>query len=252
MGITSGTQLDLQSGATEKIIEDDEADRSYIVEVVGDNAVRVDHRKQYAADGTTLSAGQSHIVSNLRGKQLFAAAYDGATAIRVRLAAADVTSQPERNVSVVDGDVNIASSIDIDDRAGREIGKARMMDSGGVLINPATDETISSELSREIATWSAGTLSVSIEEAQTTGIRSFSYSLNGGNETLPNNAVPAGVSVVVQAEPTNAESLRVGEPSDPVISLAPSGTITYDVTNTNQIGVNGAANDTVNVTYEVN
>jgi len=136
MGITSETTIDLEQGDPERIITDDDADRAYIVEVVGPNPVRVDHRSRYAADGTTLSAGQSHTVSNLRGKELYAAAFEGNTAIRVRLAAADVQSQPEREVSVVEGDVSISSDIDISDREAREIGKARVEGSSGVLIDP--------------------------------------------------------------------------------------------------------------------
>ncbi|WP_459194710.1 hypothetical protein [Halosimplex sp. J119] len=46
------------------------------------------------------------------------------------------------------------------DRAGRNNGKTRLMDKNEALINPATEETLSSTLSREIAQWSAGTLPV--------------------------------------------------------------------------------------------
>ncbi|TKX79274.1 hypothetical protein EXE53_16735 [Halorubrum sp. SD626R] len=106
-----------------------------------------------------MSAGQSHTVTNLRGKKLYAAAFDGATAIRVRRAAADVQAQPERNVTIEAGEVSI-DELDVSDRAGREIGKVRVQDADGVLVDPATDNTISSELSREIATWSAGPISV--------------------------------------------------------------------------------------------
>jgi hypothetical protein len=52
-----------------------------------------------------------------------------------------VNSQPPKGVTV-EGDVVISSSIDIEDRAGREIGKARMQDSNGTLIDPATETTL--------------------------------------------------------------------------------------------------------------
>lgn len=113
MSVT-GSQINLEDGETEKIITDDQGDRTYLVEVVGANAIRVSHTKRYANDGTTLSAGQTHTVSNLRGERLYAAAYDGPSAIRVREAAADVKSQPEREVSVV-GDVTVGSNIDIEE-----------------------------------------------------------------------------------------------------------------------------------------
>jgi len=46
------------------------------------------------------------------------------------------------------------------DRASRNNGKTRLMDKNEVLIDPATDETLSSTLSREISQWSAGVLPV--------------------------------------------------------------------------------------------
>ena len=156
MSVT-GSQIDLEDGETEKIITDDQGNRTYLVEVVGANAIRVSHNKRYAADGTTLSAGQTHTVSNLQGQQLFAAAYDGQTAIRVREASADVQSQPEKEVSVIDGSVDIAGDIDISDRSGREIGKARLEDSSGTLIDPVTGAEFQTnprgvEASRRVAT----------------------------------------------------------------------------------------------------
>lgn len=113
MSVT-GSQINLSDGDKQKIITDDQGNQTYLIEVVGSNAIRVSHNKRYAADGTTLSAGQTHTVSNLRGERLYAAAYNGASAIRVREASADVQSQPEREVSVV-GDVTVGSNIDIEE-----------------------------------------------------------------------------------------------------------------------------------------
>lgn len=56
--------------------------------------------------------------------------------------------------SITSGDVNV------EDRAGRVLGKTRLMDSSETLVDPATEGTLSSELSREIATWNAGTLPI--------------------------------------------------------------------------------------------
>ena len=109
--LNSETAIELEDGETEKIISDDEANRPYLIEVTGPNPVRVGHTNQYAADGNTLSARQTHTVSNLLGEELHAAAFDGPTAIRVRVAAADVQSQPEREVTVVEGDVQIESAV---------------------------------------------------------------------------------------------------------------------------------------------
>jgi len=164
MSVT-GSQIDLTDGETEKIITDDQGNRTYLVEVVGANAIRVSHNKRYAADGTTLSAGQTHTVSNLQGQQLFAAAYDGETAIRVREASADVQSQPEKEVSVIDGSVDIAGDIDIADRSGREIGKARLEDSSGTLVDPATSSDLAQTQPREITSYSGSEIPVSISSA---------------------------------------------------------------------------------------
>ena len=107
MSVTGQTQIDLDDGEVERIIRDEEANRAYLVEVTGSNPVRVGHTKRYARDGNTLSARQTHTVSNLRGEELYAAAFDGPTSIRVRVAAADVDSQPETNVNVVSGNIDI-------------------------------------------------------------------------------------------------------------------------------------------------
>lgn len=50
--------------------------------------------------------------------------------------------------------------VDVTDQQGRNLGKARLMDSSGTLLTPAKDSTLSSTLSREVAAWSAGTLPV--------------------------------------------------------------------------------------------
>lgn len=103
----STSEIELQNEEVERIIQDDEANENYLIEVTGDNPIRVGHTKRYALDGTTLSAGQTHTIDNLRGQELYAAAHAGQTAIRVRLAAANVQSQPERDVRVI-GDVTVA------------------------------------------------------------------------------------------------------------------------------------------------
>lgn len=245
------SQIELENGEVEKIITDDRGNRTYLVEVTGGNDLRVSHNKRYAADGTTLSAGQTHTVSNLRGEQLFAAAFEGPTAIRVREASADVQSQPQREVSVIDGNVTISDSLDVSNRSAREIGKARLMDSDGVLIDPATESSLTSVLPRQIDTWSAGTLPVDIQEPETTGVESFTHSLSGSLETVDSSAVPAGVEVVFQADPDNSGDIQIGSTGNPSIVLEPRSTITFDVMNTDQIGVNGNAGDELNVTHEV-
>ena len=248
--MTDPTTLTVEEGEPIKIIDEDDVARGipYIVEVYR-NSVRFAHNKRAAKRGATLAAGIPHTLSNFRGQGVWVAAFDGDAEVRVRPAGADFDSQPVREVNIESGTVEVDSLIDIEDRASREIGKARVQNSAGTLVDPATEDSMTSRQPREVAEWSAG----SIPNPEYTGVESFSYTLNGGgNEPLPSNTVPPGVSIVVQADPENAEGILVGDPQNPVISLAPSGTITYDVTNTDQIGVNGAENDSVNVTFEVN
>ena len=174
MSVTGQTQIDLDDGEVERIIRDEEANRAYLVEVTGSNPVRVGHTKRYARDGNTLSGRQTHTVSNLRGQELYAAAFDGPTSIRVRVAAADVDSQPPKDVTILEGDVRIADDLDISDRPGREIGKSRLQDSDGVLIDPATDGTLSETLPRSIEgsitvdDYTGSDLPVSVEIAEIT------------------------------------------------------------------------------------
>ena len=111
MPLASETDIELSDGETERIIRDEEANRSYLIEVTGDNPIRVGHTKRYASDGNTLSAGQTHTVGNLLGDELFASAFDGPTAIRVRVAAADVDSQPSKDVNVVEGEINVQGDV---------------------------------------------------------------------------------------------------------------------------------------------
>jgi hypothetical protein len=120
MSATASNEINLDDQEVERIITDDEGDRTYLIEVTGTNPIRVDHNKRYALDGTTLSAGQTHTVSNLRGQELYAAAHAGQSSFRVRYAGADVQSQPEREVSVV-GDVTLGSSVGVSSYTGSTI-----------------------------------------------------------------------------------------------------------------------------------
>ena len=135
--------ITIENGGVEEIIPADQANKKYIVEVAG-APVRIGHTKRYAKDGTKLEPGRNHKVDNLRGERLFAAAVDAEAQLLINQAAADVDSQPSRDVTVLEGDVTISGStdLDIEDRPAREIGKARVMDSDGVLIDPATETTL--------------------------------------------------------------------------------------------------------------
>lgn len=132
--------ITLEDGEKEKIITERDAQDAipYILEVVGSNPVRAAHSKRYAEDGATLASGIPHNLSRFRGDAVWIAAYDGPSEIRVVEAGVDVQAQPPKGVQI-EGDVSIGSEIDITDDQTREIGKARLMDSGGVLVDPPTE-----------------------------------------------------------------------------------------------------------------
>lgn len=151
MSLVTSSQINLSDGDSEKIITDDQGNKTYLIEVVGANDVRVSHSKRYAGDGTTLSAGQTHTVSNLRGERLYAAAFDGQTALRVREASADVQSQPQREVSVV-GDVSVGSDITVSDYTGSTlpVTGSLTVDQTGTDVKTATDSGTGSANAAEI------------------------------------------------------------------------------------------------------
>ena len=132
------TTITIEPGEPERVIRSEDTQMPHIVEV-SDAPVRFAHKKSEASRGATLRAGQSHTLSNFRGMGLWLAAVDQPASVRVRPAGASVDTQPPKDVTVVEGDVRIDSDLDISDRAAREIGKARMMDSGGTLIDPPTE-----------------------------------------------------------------------------------------------------------------
>lgn len=237
MSVT-GSQINLEDGETEKIITDDQGDRTYLVEVVGANAIRVSHTKRYAADGTTLSAGQTHTVSNLRGERLYAAAFDGPSAIRVREAAADVTSQPERRVEVVNADsLQLAAAVGINNTAGTQI-------------DPATNDGIGAELStphpREINTWTAGTIPVAVDgtpavtvdnpgELSTpngSGVDTFEVSVSS-SQLLPSVAVPDGFKLLLKADVSNDDAILI----DGTFPISAGAATPLGVSNANTITV---------------
>ena len=98
--------ITIENGGVEEIIPADQANKKYIIEVAG-APVRIGHTKRYAKDGTKLEPGRNHTVGNLRGERLFAAAVDGEAQLLINQAAADVDSQPGRDV-VIEGDVIVS------------------------------------------------------------------------------------------------------------------------------------------------
>ena len=134
------TEIEIEPGEPQEVISDvDVGSVPYIVEV-RNAPVRFAHKKRQADRGAELSANQTHTLSNFRGSGIWLAAPQETATVRVRPAGAKLESQPPKDVTVVEGDIRIDSELDIADRAAREIGKSRVMDSDGVLIDPPTEQ----------------------------------------------------------------------------------------------------------------
>lgn len=239
MSLASQSQINLADGEIDRIIRDDEADREYIVEIVGDNDVRINHNERYAPDGTTLAAGQKHKIRRLRGKELYAAAFDGPTALRVRRAAADVESQPEKEVSLINADnLELAAAVGL-------------QDSGGTDIDPATDPTLSSTLPREVSMWSAGTIPVTpdgadlpvsvanpsdLVVANQQNVSTFQLDVSA-QTPLPSINIPDGFELTIKADQNNGDMVLV----DGTFPLERGAGLSLGVTNANVVSVEPAS-----------
>jgi hypothetical protein len=112
---------------------------------------------------------------------------------------------------------------DVSNRAARELGKARLEDSGGVLIDPA-DKTLFEN---------KGSLTA------------FSVSSDG---QLPSNTVPDGIEVSVIADPSNAATTDLNGD----IPLPAGSALDLRIENTDLLDVafNGSGSDSISVVYE--
>ena len=138
--MTDPTEIEIEPGEPQEVISDvDVGSVPYIVEV-RNAPVRFAHKKRQANRGAELSANQTHTLSNFRGSGIWLAAPEETATVRVRPAGAKLESQPPKDVTVVEGDIRVDDDLDVSDRAAREIGKARVMDSDGVLIDPPTEQ----------------------------------------------------------------------------------------------------------------
>jgi len=101
------TAIKIEPGEPQEVISDvDVGSVPYIVEVQ-DAPVRFAHKKRQAARGATLSAGQTHTLSNFRGSGIWLAAVEYPATVRVRPAGASLESQPPKDVTIVEGDVEL-------------------------------------------------------------------------------------------------------------------------------------------------
>ncbi|MDS0280634.1 hypothetical protein [Haloarcula onubensis] len=113
----------------------------------------------------------------------------------------------------------------------------RVIDSAGAVVAPATEQlqqTIRDSLANQ------------------DGLTAFEFTTGGSTaEQLPANAVPDGVTVLLQARDANGQKVYVGNDTAQPIEMQPAGTVALDVTDTSHIWVKGAAaGETVGVLYE--
>lgn len=135
------SDIKIPEGETEKVITAGAAKKyaAYNVQIYS-GRVQYDHDQGEVQNGLFLDSGLTHPLSNLRGEPLYFHAVDGYGDVecRIRPAAAEVRTLPTKSVEIEN--VDVGASIDIEDRQPREIGKARIMDSGGVLVDPPTEQ----------------------------------------------------------------------------------------------------------------
>lgn len=233
------TAIELGPDDAELLVPAKDAERGipYAVEVE-DAPIRYSHSKQAVDRGSQLSPGLKHNLTNLRNQPIWATGHEGTATVRVREAGAREDTQPSRDVAVVEGDVEISSIADVDvtDDEAREIGKARMQDSNGVPIDPATSDDVAADQPRTV------TNTVAVQHVNYDSVTSFSQS---PDQPMQSSAVPPGVEVIVQADADNVDPVYVGE-----IALSAGSVFTAQVSNTDKLSVSGSAGDQIRVFHE--
>lgn len=127
-------------------------------------------------------------------------------------------------------------------------------DSTGTTINPATEDSLTTTLPREIAEWTAGSLSVtSAQEGNWSSLNQFTHSTGGTSaEALPSNSVPDGVEIIVEYQESNSGTVYVGDSGTQESPLTATGDArTFKVSDTSAVYIQTpTSGDGVVVTYE--
>jgi hypothetical protein len=84
------------------------------------------------------------------------------------------------------------------------------------------------------------------------GVGAFSYSTNGTDaEALPSNPVPDGVTVLVQADPSNTDPIKVGDADEQPLTIKGTQGLKFAVEDTSAIHIRAlTAGDSVGVAFE--
>lgn len=248
------TDIEISQGDTEEIIPNDQANREYIMSVEG-SAVRVGHSQRYAKEGTEIQPGDRIVLSDLRSDSMFAFATDGDATITIDEASANIRYMPRAKslgLSQVDTVTEVQSS-DVSDRSAREIGKARVQDSSGTLIDPAKDSTVSSEQPRSISSDNVGLAkdsSITTEQPRSVTELQNESTLYAEEidvtGTMPDQPVPDGQAALIKAPADNGGTnpVVIGgayelSQDDPPIEVY--------VDNLNTITIDGDSGDVIHV-----
>lgn len=123
-------------------------------------------------------------------------------------------------------------------------------DRNGSIARPASDEELN-RVANEVVGVAEEVLGV------TDKLGNFPNGIDGEatddttGSTLPSNAVPEGIEVVVQAKRTNEEPIAVGLTDSPTVTLVGGESVEYRVQNTSQIRISSTFDgDGVNFTVE--
>jgi len=146
----------------------------------------------------------------------------------------EVETAPTVTIDEIDTINNLNDTVDVSDRQGREIGKTRLMDSGGVLID------------------SGNRLPVDSAQSNQTGVVGDTITPGGTATAFASQNVPAGFSVVVQNDPANSDNVQLADNGGIARHvLVPGASFSVAVQNLDEISVIGSANNpTVHATVE--
>lgn len=122
----------LETGDKKRIIQSHDAEGDeYVLNVEGGN-IRIAHSEKTTKDGTLIKDGDRVKLKNLRGKPLFAEAIKGTPEIEIDRAGVDVVYMQRVDL----GSVSETIATNPTDRSTREVGKVRVEESDGTLIDP--------------------------------------------------------------------------------------------------------------------
>ena len=229
------SEISIPQGETKEIIPSDQANTVYLLEVVG-ATVRIGHNERYAREGSRIKSGD-RVKINPFGKRLFAHAEDADARLILDHANSDIEYQSRADIADISR-IEVVNEIDSIPTV-----EAELQAANGTLQDSVSEtQTTNSEL-EQLNDSVVQTQTRSVSELQNHDtITSFSVS---PDQSMPSNAVPDGVTVVLQADPNNVDPVLIGQ-----IKLSAGSVMTLAVSNTDAIDTSGSSGDSLNVLFE--